>query len=185
MARLDPAVPIEFFCGRLVGPAASGHGGDAVSQVDRNGGRLLIDAIDDESRHVLIPGVAVQKQEATEAMMYQALRRLEVDALQRLVRQRHRPRKLHVIRRLTDHQDRRNEDVGPLRNEFRAFDARVEIRSHRRLRSVLLDRGHGDQHHVRSREQIADLLPRHVRQEVLDLLLVPQRIGLTERAWRG
>ena len=42
-----------------------------------------------------------------------------------------------------------------------------------------LKRGDGDKHHVGAREQVLNLGPSHVGEIVLDLLLVPQRIGLS------
>ena len=133
-------MPVELLVGRR--PAAAAplrHRRHSVAELDRHRGRLLIDPIDDEAGQILVAGMAVEKEEAAEAVMDQALRGLEVHALERLRRERHRPGKFHVVRRLPDHQHRRDKDVGALRDQLRLFHSGVEVGPHRRLRSVLFD----------------------------------------------
>jgi hypothetical protein len=52
-----------------------------VAELDGDAFRLLVDAIGDVARDDLIAAVAVEQQEALEAVFHQALRRLEVDLL--------------------------------------------------------------------------------------------------------
>jgi len=90
-----------------------------------------------------------------------------------------------VIRCLPDQENRRDQDIGPLGDQLRLLDTAEEVSPNRRMQPVLLKRRYRDEHHVGSREQVPDLWPRHVGQIVFDLLLVPQRIGLSpDCAWQ-
>jgi hypothetical protein len=83
-----------------------------------------------------------------------------------------------VIGSLADQENGRHEDIRSLGDQFRLFHASKEVGANRRVQAMLLERGYGNEHHIRSSEQISDLRPSHMRQIVLDLLLSPQRIGL-------
>ena len=137
----------------------------------------MVDAVDDVLHDAGVPGVAVQEQESLEAVREQALRRLEVHELDRLGRQRDGAGERHVIRRVAGKENRRHQHVGLLGDELGALESAQEVGADRPLQAMLLERPHGQDHHVGARQQVAHLGRGHVRQVVLDLLLMPQRIG--------
>ena len=117
----------------------------------------------------------IQDHESLESVADQALGRFDVDGLERFRRQRNRAGVGHVVGRLSRQQDRRDEDVGLLGNQLGALDAIEIVGADRQVQTVLLQRGHRDDHHVGSRQEIPDLRRRHVREVVPDLGLVPER----------
>src|SRR4051812_14271428 len=84
------------------------------SEFDGDSRRFLVDAVSNEGSHVLISGMAVQKEDAPKAVMDEALRGFEVDLFQGFSGNGDRARKAHMIRGTAGHDDRRDQDVGPL-----------------------------------------------------------------------
>ena len=169
----DPGVPVEL---TWVGLRSAFHERlGCFAQFHGDARRFLVDAIGDISRDGLVAAVAVQDQETLEAVLHQALCCLEEHQLNRLGREGDRAGERHVVRGVAREQDGRNEHVGLLRDELRAFEPVEKVGANRPLVPVLFQRGHRQDHHVGARQELAHLGPCHVRQVVPDLLLMPQR----------
>ena len=87
---------------------------------------LLIDPVNDELGGRRVPSVGIQKNEATEAVLDQALRGFEKDFLDSLRLERDGTREGHVVGRIAGKKDRRDQNVRALRNQLRLFDS-IEI----------------------------------------------------------
>jgi hypothetical protein len=148
------------------------------SQLDGNAIRLMVDAIGDVLADGFVTAMAVHEENPTKAVSQQALGCFEIQALNRLGRKRDGAWKPHVVGRASRKQDGRNEDIGFLRYELRLSNHVVEIGAYGPVQAVLLQRWHRDDDHVRPREQVLYLRPRHVWEVVLDLLLMPEGVGL-------
>src|SRR5215467_8256468 len=80
----------------------------SFAELDGNRRSLLVDAVNDVARDAGIACMAGQDQKAAEAVMDQALRRLEINALYRVRRKRDRAGEFHVVRRNSRQQHGRN-----------------------------------------------------------------------------
>src|SRR5690349_2687520 len=150
-----------------------------LAEFDRDSRRLLIDPVHDVSRNHLISAMAVQDQKAAKSMVDETLRSFEVNTLYRIRRQRDGSRKGHVIWRNAGQQYWSYQHVGFLRDQFGTLYPSQIIGSDRKLWPVLFNRRDRNHDHVAPAQQVLNLRPRHVREIVLDLLLVPERIRLS------
>ena len=71
-----------------------------------------------------------------------------------------------------------DEDIRSLRDELGTLNAIQVVRPDGQMQSMLFQRCNGDDHHVGTREQVTNFRRSHMRQIVLNLRLVPDRVFL-------
>ncbi len=93
-----------------------------LPEIHRDRLGLLVQPIDDEAGDGLVAAVAVEQEEAAEAVADEAARGLEVHLLDELGRQRDCAGEFHVVRRVARQENRCDQHVGLLRDEQGALE---------------------------------------------------------------
>src|SRR5258708_33391211 len=102
-----------------------------IVQLDCNSGRLLINAVHNVARYIPVSCVARQNHESAEAMVNETSHSLEINALHGICGERNRARKLHVIRRGSRKENRRDQDRRLLAGPFGHILSLATVGSHR------------------------------------------------------
>ena len=82
-------------------------------------------------------------------------------------------------------QDRSDQDIDFLGDQLRTFQTDEVIRADWKMQGVLFQRRNGNDDDVSARRKVLHFGPRHVRQVVLHLLFMPQRIEACACATSG
>src|SRR5260370_36665187 len=114
-----------------------------IVQLDGSPGRLLINAVHNVARYIPVSCVARKNHESAEAMVNETSHSLEINALHGICGERNRARKLHVIRRDSRKENRRDQDVCLLRDQFGQFLSWEIVGSMRELWTMLAYIGDG------------------------------------------